>query len=415
MTKFRFSPITALDIGATKVVCFIARVDHLGELQVLGIGHQVSAGIQAGIVTDVKAIQESVLTSVNAAEQMAGVTIDKVMLNLNGVKVLSQIVEVDFPLGGNEITDREPARITNAALELCKKDGRTIVHCNPIGYSIDGEYGIRDPKGMYGNQLGAKVHAVSVPQTSVLNLTNCIARCHLNIEDFVVSSYAAGIGCLQRDEKELGAIVIDMGGSQTGVAVFHHGYLVHVDAIPVGGMHVTKDLAQGMGTDLANAERIKTLYGSTLQGTTDDQEVIDIPSIGDDMESGGNYISRAMLSEIIRPRVEETLEMVRAKLAEARLDGVAGFRIVLTGGASQLMGLKDFASQLFGRPVRIASPQPLEGLAESTKSAGFSTAVGLLKFAEGQALLEQRKEAEQDRMRMMRGFGRMFSWVKENF
>ena len=227
MAKIRNGLIASLDIGSTKVVCLIARLDNFGGINIVGIGHQVSHGISAGVVTDIQALETSVLGAINAAENMAGENIERVLVNLSGGKPTSTALNLEIPINSEHISERDITRIINMGMDQCKQADRTIIQCIPVEYTIDGQSGIKDPKGMFGNQLGAKLLIISVSSTTIANLTNCLARCHLDIDDFIVSSYASGIGCLTDDEKELGATIIDMGGSCTNIGVFWswHSYL----------------------------------------------------------------------------------------------------------------------------------------------------------------------------------------------
>lgn len=412
MTKFRGRLIAALDIGTTKVVCLVARVRHENELEVVGIGHQVSQGVKAGIITDIKAVEACVLAAVNAAEQMAGLNIDQAVVNISGSRLASKTVDIGIIINGNEITDKTLSRLMGMAVDQATVKDRSIIHCIPYEYRLDDESGIKDPRGMYGNQLLSRFHVVSVSSAAIVNITNCLARCQLDIQDCIISAYASSLACLSRDEKELGVVTLDMGGGNTSVTVFKQGKMVYADSIPLGGVHVTMDLAQGLTTDIANAERIKTLHGSVIASTFDEDEVVEVPQIGED--EGDNFVPRASLAQIIRPRVEEIFEMIQERLRAAGLENTPG-RMVLTGGAAQLLGVKELSAHIFNKQVRIASPQPLEGLAESTKGPAFSSVVGMLKYAAEKVAKEKFKgeaRAGGDRPGYL---PRLFFWFRENF
>lgn len=406
--------IAVLDIGDTKVVCFIAQVDHEGNLRILGIGHQVAKGMRAGVITDMGDVEASIVAAVHAAEQMAGETIEDVMVNLSGASLTSRSISVEMEVAGEGVTERDMADLIQEGSLSVVSEKVEIVHCIPISYFLDDNRGIRDPRGLYGKQLGAEIHLVLAPASLLRNLTHCIGRCHLNVTRYIVAPYASALACLEQDEMELGATLVDMGGGVTGISVFVGGKLVFVDAVPIGGMHVTNDIAKGLSTSLNHAERIKTLHGSAVVANTDAQMMIEVPQLGEDDGGEGNYIPRSMLVSIVRPRMEEIFEMVRSKLEAAGIDKAAGRRVILTGGASQLLGARDLASQMLGKQVRIARPHEVNGLAEAVSGAAFSTAIGMLQFVE-------RNVTESDVLQhdtpMVGGtrWQRILAWFRENF
>lgn len=412
MTKFRGRLIAALDIGTTKVVCFIARVRSEGELEVIGIGHQVSQGVNAGTITQIKAVEACVLAAVNAAEQMAGANIDQVVVNISGSRLVSQTANVGIAMNGNEVTDKTVSHLVGMAVEQSMQKDRAIIHCIPYEYHLDDGQWLKDPQGMYGSQLHAKLHVVSVSSTAIMNITHCLAHCQMDVQDFIASAYASSIACLSRDEKELGAIVLDMGGGTTSIAVFKRGNMVYTDTIPLGGIHVTRDIAHGLSTDIANAERVKTLHGSVLGAAADVEEMIEVPQIGEEDE--GNLVSRAFLVHIIRPRVEEIFELAHEKLKNSGMENISG-KIILTGGAAQLLGVKELAAQVFKKQVRIVPPYMMEGLAESTRGPAFATAIGMLKYTAEKAQKEKFIH-EKGRYTAHGGYMmRAFAWLRENF
>lgn len=416
--------IAALDIGSSKVACFIANIESSGKIKIAGIGHQISQGIKAGIIIDVKQAENSILSAVHAAEKMAGETIDQVIINVSGSSLSSHIINVETTVSGHEVTDRDVNHIIRQGYEHFNQDEIEILHCIPIDYSIDDSKGIKDPRGMYGDKLSTELHIVTASSTAVRNLANCLARCHLNIEECVTSPYVSSLACLTEDEKNLGAILLDIGSGNTSIAMFAAGNPVYVDSIALGGSHVTRDIARGLSTSITYAERIKSLYGSVVSTESDEREIIDIPlsdltsSEMEDEEVMGtenSYISRALLTSIIKPRMEEILEMARKNLENKGLYKVSGPRVILTGGASQLQGLKELAGHIFNKHARIGKPMLIEGLAESTKGPAFSTCVGMLQYA-----MEKRKMAsgsikETENLAKKGAINKMIKWFQENF
>jgi cell division protein FtsA len=409
----RGSLIAALDIGTTKICCFIARVTT-DEPRVLGIGHQISRGVRNGTIVDIEAAAASIVNAVHAAEQMAGETIQQVVTNLSGGFFGSRIVKAEIGIAGREVTDVELQRVLDQGYFLREPGDRHVIHSVPVGFSIDGSRGIRDPRGMLGEHLGVNMHVVTASAASVRNHGSAIGRSHLDIDALVVSPYAAGLSCLVEDEIALGVTVIDMGGGTTTIGVFFDGNLIHADCVPVGGCHVTSDIARGLSTPLAHAERMKALFGSAISSSTDERETIAVPQVGEEEEGHVNHVPKSLLVGIIAPRVEETFELVRNRLEASGFDKVVGRRVVLTGGACQLHGVREFAGLILDKQIRIGRPQRTIGLAEATGGPAFSTTAGLLRFA----LSERAEVARTGRIlpRMPNRFlGRFGHWLRENF
>jgi cell division protein FtsA len=410
----RNGPIAALDIGTTKTCCFIAEANAVGAIRVSGIGHYASRGIKSGAIVDMEAAEQSVLSAVHAAEQMAGTTIRDVAVNVASGKPASQTLELDTDLGGAAIGEREVRRLLDDDRIAGTPPDRHLIHAVPLGFAIDGSNGIRDPQGLHGQTLGVRVHTVTAAAGAVRNLATCVERCHLDIGDFVINAYAAGLSCLVEDELDLGVTVIDMGGGVTSIAVFYEGALVWSDSVPIGGRHITGDIARGLSTPVAHAERLKTLHGSCLPSPTDEQEMISAPRVGETDESQVNSLPKSFLVSIIGPRVEETFELVRERLDSTRLAGLGGRRVVLTGGASQLPGVRELAGQILDKQARMGRPTQLSGLAEATCGPAFATCAGLLAFAvddRGEARPRPVRDSEPtDGM-----INRLGGWFRENF
>lgn len=414
--------VAALDIGTTKVCCLIGRITadpglyRDAGVKIIGIGHQVSGGLRSGTVVDLDDAEASIRATVEAAEQMAGENIQGVVVNVSGGQPLSRLIAYEISIAGHEIGDADLRRILDPSV---LKNGlareRELIHTIPVGYSIDGNRGVRDPRGMYGERLGVNMHVISALSGPLRNIETSVQRCHLGIEDKVVSAYASGLAALVEDEIQLGVTCIDMGGGTTSIAVFFDGELVHTDSIAVGGVHVTNDIARGLSTPLAQAERMKTLYGSALQSSSDDREIIKVPLVGEDKEADASQVPRSMLVSIIRPRVEETLEMVRDRLKAAGFDKVAGRCVVLTGGASQLPGVRELAADIIDKQVRMGRPKAIEGLAEAAAGPAFATVTGLLHYAVNNKAEAPSAAYCPPEEQAGRRFGRLGQWLRENF
>ena len=414
LAKTRNGLIAALDIGTTKICCFIAERKDDGTLNVTGIGHQRSKGLRAGAIINMEAAEQAILAAITSAEAMTGETIREVIVNLSGGAPGSKLVDVEVPLSRDAIGDNDIRRAIEEGFPSDLPEERALLHSIPTGYRIDGSNGINDPRGMFGHRLGVKINLITAMESAVRNLSVCIERCHLDVHAMVESAFAAGLASLVDDEMQLGATLIDIGGGTTSIAVFTEGNVYHTNSIPIGGQHVTNDIARGLSTPITHAERMKTLYGSALASQTDDHELIDVPSVGEDERARANHVPRSMLTGIIKPRMEEIFELVRTRLETSGFDRLAGRRVVLTGGASQLPGTRELAADILGKQVRLGRPIRIRGLAEATGGPAFATCAGLL----GYALRDAPDPSSKDLLSQSRPSGRtgrIGQWLRENF
>lgn len=382
----RGSLVAALDIGSSKVACFIGRVvDDEGTFEVLGVGHQQSFGIKSGTVTDINKAEAAIRRTVHAAENMAadvmkGYPLREVIVNVPGVHAVSTSHAAEVKILGHEITDNDIRRALAKAQEDEMNEEYELIHTIPVSYRIDGHDGINEPRGMYGQDMHVDIHLAAADIGALRNMASCIERSHLDIKAMCISSYAAGLASLVEDEMDLGCTVIDMGGGVTSVAVFQNNALIFADAIPIGGKHVTNDIAQGLTTSIADAERMKILYGSAMASSTDETEMIDVPKIGEDERSAPNHIPRSLLIGIIQPRLEEIFELIRGRLNDNGIGQTLGRRVVLTGGASQIPGMRDLAQHVLDKQVRLGKPIRLSGLPDAVSGPAFATTAGLLTY-----------------------------------
>lgn len=404
----RGSLIAAIDIGTTKICCFIARVED--QPKILGIGHQIARGVKGGSIIDLDAAGHSIRAAVHAAEEMAGETIERAVVNLSGGYAASRIVKAEIEIGRREISDQDMRQVLERGYLMRGAPDRQVIHSIPVGFSIDDSRGILDPRGMAGERLGVNMHLVTAAAASVRNHSAAIGRSHLAIDALVVSPYAAGLACLVDDERDLGVTVIDMGGGTTTIGVFFGGNLIFADTVPVGGIHVTNDIARGLSTSTAHAERMKALFGSAIASTLDEREMIAVPQVGEEEDGHVRHVPKSLLVSVIAPRLEETLELVRNRLEASGCDKLAGRRAVLTGGACQLHGVRELAGLILDKQVRIGRPMRLKGQAEATHGPAFSAAAGLLHFA-----LSERVESPRPAKIARSGiFGRLGQWMREN-
>jgi cell division protein FtsA len=381
--------LSVLDVGTSKVVCLVARLDPMEpsdmlrarthRCRILGIGHQRSAGVKGGMIVDMDEAENAIRRAVDAAERMAGVQVESVIVNVTGGRVGSQLYNAQVAVQGRAVSEDDTHRVLEACVARTQNQGKAVLHSLPTGFSLGDMRSIRDPKGMIGEALGVDMHVVSCDATAARNLMLAIERCHLSIEAMVATPYAGGLSTLVDDEAELGTAIIDMGGGTTSLGVFSGGSLVRVDAIALGGNHVTMDLARGLNTRLADAERLKTLYGTCLASASDERETIAVTSVGDDGDHP-THLPKSHLVRIIKPRVEEILELTRDRLAKGGFSMHAGSRIILAGGASQLTGMAEAARRIFKGQIRLGRPLGIAGLPESAKNPSFSAVVGLLVY-----------------------------------
>lgn len=411
MAKARNGVVAALDIGTSKVVCFVARVDGQG-LRVVGIGHQAALGMRSGNIVDMEAATRAISSAVSTAEEMCGEHVREVIVGVSGGSPASHSQNLEVAVGHHEIGERDVRRVQQHIQLPIETADRDIIYSAAIGYSVDGTP-VRDARGMFGERLGVDVHLVTAASGAMRNLQVCVRRAHLEISERVVTAHAAGLSSLVADERDLGVTLIDMGGGTTSIAVFYEGHLMHVDSIPVGGDHVTKDIARGLSTPVAHAERMKTQIGRAVAKPNDEYDIIDVPLIGEEDRTRPNHIPRSILVGIIRPRIEETFELVRSRLEASGVDKLAGGRAVLVGGGCQLDGVQEVAAAILNKKVRTGAPLRLAGLADSTGGPAFSAAAGLLAFAQQNHVVAQAQtpasEAPSSRI------GRIGSWIRENF
>lgn len=388
-------------------------------VRLLGYGFGVSAGLKGGVVVDMDAAEAGIRTAVEKAERHAGIAVHSVSVNVSTRSLRSQHMTVQTEFATGEVADRDLTRVMASSLSELAQPEDAIIHAIPINYSVDGEHGIRDPRGMFGSRLGVDMHFVLAGIGPLRNLAHTVERCHLRINSATVSSYAAGTAVLTDDEKDLGVTVIDMGAGITTIGVFRDNTLVHVDALPVGGQSVTNDIARGLVTPMEAAERIKFIYGSALHGADDDHFMVPCPPMGAQDEL--HYQPKSLLTSIVRSRVEETFEIIANRIADAGLESYSGRRIVLTGGGSQLNGAPEVAELVFNKRVRIGKPVGIMGLKETLSGPDFAVAAGILKgrFLENEEAISGPPDLSGRRYRQRRysggTMGRSLKWLKENF
>lgn len=413
--------IAALDIGCSKTTCLIARPDIASprRMQILGAGRQQTRGFNGGAITDMEGLERTIRLAVEDAEREAGEPISEVILGISGPQISACLTEATIEPGGRAVSQKDLRRLHAQAVSRVPQKGRDVLAAWPIVYTIDKAAGrVRRPVGMIAGSLHVRMAAVTAPKPIVRNLVECVGRAHLGVRQLVPSAIAAGVGTLIEDELENGTICIDMGAGVTAVSVFLNGAPAWLGLVPAGGSHVTADLAQGIGTTFAASERLKGLHGTADMDGPGLAERIEAARLGDDGRLHASRIERRELARIIAPRVEETFELVGRLLEASEVRKVLPHRVVLTGGASQLPGVREVASRHLRAPVRLGRPVMAEFLGETLATPAFSTASGLLLYPE--LGFADASRAGGVPMEETAGTGpnwlnATFHWLKENF
>lgn len=426
MQANRTTMVAALDIGTSKIACLIARLKPCSPrdaligrshgIDVIGLSHIQSRGIKAGAVVDLNEAEAAVRQAVSLAEQTAGVRVESVLLSVSAGRIDGQLIEASADIRGGVVSSDDINRVMNAGTLHATGPGRTVLHALPVGYSLDGVKGIRDPRGMVARQFGVDMNVVTTDATVVKNLMLVVERCHLTVEAVAASPYAAGLSVLTDDESDIGAAVIELGAGTTTLAVYSAGRFVHAGGFALGGHHITMDLARGLGASIADAERIKTLYGTVLTGGSDARELMTVAAAGDHERDAPQVVSRGTIANIIRQRAEEIFEMVRDRLAESPFAAEPRARVILSGGGSQLTGMPELASQILKRQVRIGRPLGMGRLPNEAKSASFAVPAGLLVYPQF-AHLEHVpvRHSRQLKTGTDGYFGKVGRWLRDGF
>ena len=421
----RTTLVAVLDIGSTKICCVIARLVPRPEgkalrgrthsAEVIGFGYGKSSGIKSGVITDLDKAEQAVRTVVGMAERAAGLTVQSVIVNVTAGRLGSETFSATVNLGGQEVERADIQRVLRAVNERSVRPERSIIHALPIGYALDGQKGIKDPRGMVGEKLSVDVSVISAETLAMRNIELVLHRCHLQVEALVATPYASGLSTLVDDEAHLGVCCIDLGGATTTVSVFSEGQLVYSDAIAIGGHHLTLDIARHLSVSVADAERLKTVYGSVLPGQADERDLITITPVGASIDEAPGQIPRSHITRIVRPRIEEMFTAVRDRMQATGMMDICGRRFVLTGGGSELTGLPEVARRVLARNVRNGRPMGISGLPEMAKGPGFATVAGMLIYPQvcAQEFVEPHRSA---RLTGTDGyFARVGNWLRTSF
>ncbi|HLW24986.1 MAG TPA: cell division protein FtsA [Steroidobacteraceae bacterium] len=403
--------LVGLDIGTSKVVAIVGEVKADGALEIIGIGTHPSRGLKKGVVVNIESTVQSIQRAVEEAELMAGCEIHSVYAGIAGSHVRSLNSHGIVAIKDKEVVQGDVERVIDAAKAVAIPADQKILHVLPQEYVIDAQEGIRDPIGMSGVRLEAKVHIVTGADSAAQNIVKCVQRCGLAVDDIVLEQLASSYAVLTEDEKDLGVCVVDIGGGTTDIAVFGGGAIRHTAVIPIAGDQVTNDIAVSMRTPTQYAEDIKIRYACALSQLANPDETIEVPSVGD---RPPRRLARQTLAEIVEPRYEELFALVREELRRAGLEESVATGVVLTGGSAKMEGAVELAEEVFHMPVRLGVPQYVTGLSEVVSNPIHATGVGLLLYAKSTLDL-QRIETPLLAGGMKTIFDRMRTWFQGNF
>ena len=408
--------IVGLDIGTSKVVAIVGEVGPDGEIEIVGVGSHASRGMKRGVVVNIESTVHSIQRAVEEAELMAGCKVHSVTVGIGGSHIMSQNSHGMVAIRDREVVTQDVERVIDAARAVPEldKEKMRILHILPQEYVIDNQEGIRDPLGMSGVRLEARVHLVTAALNAAHNIEKCIRQCGLEVDTMVLEQLASSYAVLTEDEKELGVCMIDIGGGTSDMAIFTGGAIRHTAVIPIGGDQVTNDIAMALRTPTQHAEEIKTKYACALGKLASASEAIKVPSVGD---RPARDLSRQSLAEVVEPRYAELFEMIQNKIRESGYEDLIAAGIVLTGGTSKMEGVVELAEEIFHMPVRLASPVGFKGLTDIVNNPVYSTAVGLLLYAKHErgervlmdSVIPGKREPEEGFM------GRMRRWIQDKF
>jgi cell division protein FtsA len=417
--KFDHNVVGLLDIGTSKVCCLIIVREPAdggdpteSTTRVLGIGHQRSRGVKAGVIVDLDEAEQAVRAAVGQAERMAGLRLDEVYVGVACGRLRSGHFVAHADLVKGVVEESDIRRLLVAGRAYAERDARTLLHCDRIAYRLDGVPGVRDPRGMAGRRLSADVHAVTADEAPLRNLLLLVERCYLTVAGIVPSPLASALAVTSEEERHLGVTCLDVGGGMTTLAVFADRHFLFADTVPVGGNHLTYDVARALRTPLAEAERIKTLYGTLVTASSDEHKAVSYPPAGE-VEPASYQTTKAHLRNLLQERVENLLALVRERLEGSHAPAHAGERFVVTGGASQLVGFGEFAANVLGRPARVGRPQPLGGMPANLYGPAFSGVMGLVGAVQSHA---DYFVPSRDREAIASGYlARMGQWLRRGF
>jgi len=404
--------IVGLDIGTSKVVAIVGEIGPEGDIEVVGIGSNPSRGMKKGVVVNIESTVQSIQRAVEEAELMAGCQIHSVYVGIAGSHIRSLNSHGIVAIKDREVYSPDLERVIDAAQAVAIPADQKILHILPQEYVIDDQEGIKEPMGMSGVRLEAKVHLVTCAVNAAQNIEKCIRRCGLDVEEIILEQLASSYSVLTEDERELGVCLVDIGGGTTDIAIFTEGSIRHTGVIPIAGDQVTNDIAVALRTPTQHAEEIKIKYACALTQLAGADETIKVPSVGD---RPPRDLSRQALAEVVEPRYDELFTLIQAELRRSGFEDMIPAGIVLTGGTSKMEGVVELAEEIFHMPVRVGYPQMVQGLTDIVRNPIYATSVGLLQYG-----IEHQEEARSGTTGKSGGsteslLSRARAWLQSNF
>ena len=408
--KSKSIDFVALDVGSSKISAIAAQVGNDGNASIISQLMHSAEGIRSSSVVDWKSAESSILGAIYALENDLGMNIKKANISLSGSKTKSYYISSKIDLRDANVTKKDAEAVVRKALEKFHVDEYEIIHYFPIEFFLDDFQSITDPVGMFGKTLGCRLHIVAASSAMLLNLASCLSKCHVEISSFVLSSYASGVVCLTEDEKDLGAMIIEIGARSTSFAIFLAKKMIYAGSVPVGSWHITSDIAKALSIPFNLAERLKIIYGKAIEESSDKRARINLEDMGAEYESFSDTFTMQDLVSIIKPRTEEIFNLLKLQYDQIGIDHLISKKLIISGGGAGLAGIKETASRIFNKNVKIAKAPVMEGLSEDYNFGAFSVIVGMVKdFAE-----RKHKQYIVNSSKKENIVNRIFSWIKEN-
>ncbi len=406
--------VTLLDIGSSKVCCCIVNIHNDGKFDILGIGYCMCVGVKRGIISDLESVKNSIAKAIEIAEKTANFQVKHVYVNISGKDIKSKIINASINIGGKIIKNEDISYL----LSICNGDGDSseeVIHTVPIMYSIDSLSGIKNPVGMIANKLSINMNIITAPKIQLKNILICLAMCHLEVAGVIATSYASGLCAFDESELQLPYIVIDFGANTTSLAFFYNGVFCGSEIIPLGGAHITNDIAYGLNISYASAERLKTLNGAAFVSIDDERDMVLAPVIEDDNVIDLQQISKSTLNQIIQARVEEILKKIKIRIDESIFkDDFNNCGVVVTGGGSQLTGIRDFSADILNTKIKLKKIISPAFDASSKITNDFSVVIGMIKFVQLSNSKKTGKKTLHDKTQKISFLKKALLWIEKN-
>ncbi|NLA19128.1 cell division protein FtsA [Burkholderia cepacia] len=410
MSKDYKDLLVSLDIGTSKVVAIVAELKGEGHYEVIGLGQSESKGLKKGVVVNIEATVQSIQRALEEAELMADCKITNVFTGIAGSHIRSFNSSGMVAIKDKEVTQTDVARVIETAKAINIPTDQQVLHILTQEFIIDGQEDVREPIGMSGIRLEVKVHIVTGAVSAAQNIVKCARRCGLEVNDLILQPLASSLAVLTEDEKDLGVVLVDIGGGTTDIAIFAEGAIRHTAVIPIAGDQITSDIAMALRTPTPDAEDIKVGYGIAKQALADPDEMVEVPGLG---ERGPRTLSRQALAAVIEPRVEELFSLVQQVVRESGYEELLSSGVVITGGASMMPGMVELGEDIFLKPVRIGAPEYAGGLSDVVRNPRYSTAMGLLVEGSAQRMRGRKVAVQSGNAGQV--FSRMKEWFLSNF